>query len=148
MIGLFEEQISILHRFFFQFERVFSTQEFFIFTQELFHFTQEILPLLPKKLPTPYSRNLRVPNHHQSSPGLSDWAISRELGYPKVLFATGFYDGKFANFQATRNFHERILGEQILSFSCLSFCLTKHLVIVILCMSDMVPDSTFFILWF
>ena len=25
------------------------------------HFTQEILPLLPKKLPTPYSRNLRVP---------------------------------------------------------------------------------------
>ena len=41
---------------------VFSTQEFFLLTQELFHFTQEILPLLPKKLQTPYSRNLRVSN--------------------------------------------------------------------------------------
>ena len=51
------------------------------------------------------------------APGLPDWAISRELGYPKVLFATDFYDGRFANFWATRNFHERILVEQILSFS-------------------------------
>ena len=40
---------------------VFSTQEFFLFTRELIHFTQEILPLLPKKLRTSYSRNLRVP---------------------------------------------------------------------------------------
>ena len=44
---------------------VFSTQEFFLFTQELIHFTQEILPLLPKKLRTPYSRNMRVPNNGQ-----------------------------------------------------------------------------------
>ena len=44
------------------FEMVLSTQEFFRFTQELIHFTQEILPLLPKKLRTPYSRNLRIPN--------------------------------------------------------------------------------------
>ena len=42
---------------------VFSTQECFLFTQELIHFTQEIIPLLLKKLRTPYSRNLRVPNH-------------------------------------------------------------------------------------
>ena len=40
---------------------VFSTQEFFLFTQELIRFTQKILPLLPTKLQTPYSRNLRVP---------------------------------------------------------------------------------------
>ena len=31
-------------------------QEFLLFTQELIQFTQEILPLLPKKLRTPYSR--------------------------------------------------------------------------------------------
>ena len=43
---------------------LFSTQEFFIFTQELIHFTQEMLPILPKKLPTPYSRNLRVPIYY------------------------------------------------------------------------------------
>ena len=42
---------------------VFSTQEFFLFTQELIHFTQEILPLLPKKLRIPYSRNLSVPSN-------------------------------------------------------------------------------------
>ena len=42
---------------------VFSTQEFLLFTQELIHFTQEILPLLPKKLQTPYSRNLRIPSN-------------------------------------------------------------------------------------
>ena len=42
---------------------VFSTQEFFLFTQELINFTQEILPLSPKKLRTPYSRNLRVPTY-------------------------------------------------------------------------------------
>ena len=47
--------------------------------------------------------------------GLPDWAISRGLGYPKVLLATDFYSGRFANFWATRNFDERILGEQILS---------------------------------
>ena len=41
---------------------VFSTQEFLLFTQEFIYFTQEILPLLPKKLRTPYSRNLSVPN--------------------------------------------------------------------------------------
>ena len=49
--------------------------------------------------------------------GLPDWAVSRELGYPKVALATDFYDGRFANFWATRNYDERILGEQILSFS-------------------------------
>ena len=38
-------------------------QEFLLFTQELFHFTQEIVPILPKKLRTPYSRNLRVPSY-------------------------------------------------------------------------------------
>ena len=43
---------------------LFSTQEFFIFTQELIPFSQEILPLLPTKLRTPYSRNLRVPTHY------------------------------------------------------------------------------------
>ena len=49
--------------------------------------------------------------------GLPDWAISRELGYQKVLLATDFYDRRFANFWTTRNFDERILDEQILSFS-------------------------------
>ena len=49
--------------------------------------------------------------------GLPDWAISRELGYPKVLLATGFFERRFANLWATRKFDERILGEQILSFS-------------------------------
>ena len=53
--------------------------------------------------------------------GLPDWAKSRELGYPKVLLATDFYDGRFANFWATRNFDERILDEQILSFSVSHF---------------------------
>ena len=55
---------------YFQHEEVFllardgvQYQEFLLFTQELIHFTQEIVPLLPKKLRTPYSRNLRVPNH-------------------------------------------------------------------------------------
>ena len=52
----------------------------------------------------------------KNPPELPDWAISHELGYPKVLFATTFYDGRFVNFWATRNFDERILGEQILSF--------------------------------
>ena len=42
---------------------VFSTQEYFLFTQELIQFTEEILPLLPKKLRTPYSRNLSVTNN-------------------------------------------------------------------------------------
>ena len=42
---------------------VFRTQKFFLFSQELIHFAQEILPLLPKKLRTPYLRNLRVPTH-------------------------------------------------------------------------------------
>ena len=45
---------------------VFSTQEFFLLTQELIHFTQEILPLLPKKLRAPYSRNLRVSPDYQA----------------------------------------------------------------------------------
>ena len=49
----------------FQFEMVFSTQEFLLFTQELIHFTQEILPLLPKKLRTPHSRNLNVPSDNK-----------------------------------------------------------------------------------
>ena len=52
---------------------VFSTQEFLLFTQELILFTQEILPLLPKKLLTPYSRNLKGPyslqrHHHHHHP--------------------------------------------------------------------------------
>ena len=46
---------------------VFSTQEFLLFTQELIHFTQEILSLLPKKLRTPHSRNLRVPSNEEDS---------------------------------------------------------------------------------
>ena len=45
---------------FFSLEVVFNTQEFLLFTQELIHFTQEVLRSLPKKLRTPYSRNLRV----------------------------------------------------------------------------------------
>ena len=66
----------------------FSTKEFLLFTQELIHFTQEILPLLPKKLLTPYSRNLRVPSHRisgslaRSTRDLSPAAISR---FPMVL---------------------------------------------------------------
>ena len=46
---------------------VFSTQEFLLFTQELINFTQQILPLLPKKLRTPYSRNLSVPTYGYAS---------------------------------------------------------------------------------
>ena len=38
-------------------------KEFLLLAQELMHFTQEILSLLPTKLRTPYSRNLRVPIH-------------------------------------------------------------------------------------
>ena len=44
--------------------------------------------------------------------GMPDWAISRELGYPRIFLATDFYSGRFANFWATRNYGERILGEQ------------------------------------
>ena len=40
-------------------------QEFLLFTQELIHFIQEILSSLPKKLRTPYSRNLRVPSYKE-----------------------------------------------------------------------------------
>ena len=40
-------------------------QECFLFTQELINFTQENLPLLLKKLRTPYSRNLRVPRNYE-----------------------------------------------------------------------------------
>ena len=67
MIGLLKNKsqyYSEKYFFFFYFEMVFNTQEFLLFTQELIHFTQEILPLLPKKLRTPYSRNLRVPNYY------------------------------------------------------------------------------------
>ena len=60
--------------FFFSLEVVFSTQEFFPFTQELLYFTQEILPLLPKKLLTPYSRNLRVPTHVLGLPRIKIWS--------------------------------------------------------------------------
>ena len=52
----FEEQISILHGFFFflvrdgvQYPRIFAIHS------RINHFTQEILALLPKKLLTPYS---------------------------------------------------------------------------------------------
>ena len=44
---------------------------------------------------------------------VADWAISRELGYSRVLLATDFNSWRFAKFWATtRNFDERILGEQ------------------------------------
>ena len=44
---------------------------------------------------------------------LPDWTISRELGYPSALHATDFDSWRFAKFWATtRNFDERILGEQ------------------------------------
>ena len=62
---------------------------------------------------------------------LPDWAINRELGYPKVL-ATDFYDGRFANF-----------GRINYVVFCLSLRLAKDLLTVILRMSDMVPESTF-----
>ena len=60
----FEEQISILHGIFFLVRDGVQYQDFLLVTQELIHFTQEILPLLPKKLRTPYSRNLRVPSQN------------------------------------------------------------------------------------
>ena len=45
--------------------------------------------------------------------GLQNWAINRELGYLRVLLATDFDSWRFAKFWATtRNFDERILGEQ------------------------------------
>ena len=62
---------------------VFITQEFLLLTQELIHFTQEILPLLPKKLRTPYSRNLRVPSYQQVL--LLESILTRILGV-KVHF--------------------------------------------------------------
>ena len=46
---------------------VLSTKEFFLFTQELFHFTQEILPLLPKKLRTPYYQEIWGLSFHTSA---------------------------------------------------------------------------------
>ena len=57
MIGLLKNKSQYYTDFLFFFPR-----EFLLFTKELIHFTQEILPLLRKKLQTPYSRNLRVPN--------------------------------------------------------------------------------------
>ena len=45
--------------------------------------------------------------------GLPDWAISRELGYPRAPLATDFDSWRFAKFWATTwKFDERILGEQ------------------------------------
>ena len=55
-----EKNLKMTLRNIFFSSMVVSTQDFFLVTQELFHFTQEILPLLPKKLPTPYSKKLRI----------------------------------------------------------------------------------------
>ena len=63
MIGLLKTKSQYYKEKYFLAQMVLSTQEFFLFTQELIHFIQEILPLLPKKLQTPYSRNLRVPSN-------------------------------------------------------------------------------------
>ena len=64
------EQISILHGNFFLVRDGVQYQEFLLFTQELINFTQEMLPLLPKKLRTPYSRNLMVPSHETHQLGM------------------------------------------------------------------------------
>ena len=82
------------------------------------------------------------------SAGLPDWAVSCELGYPKVVLATDFYDGRFANFWATGNYDE-FWAYKFCRFLSL-FLFSQDLVglIVILRMSDMVPESTFFTLRF
>ena len=65
MIGLLKNKSQYyMNYFFFLVRDGVQYQEFLLFTQELIHFTQEILPLLPKKLRTPYSRNLRVPTNN------------------------------------------------------------------------------------
>ena len=67
MIGLLKNKSQYYkEKYFFLAQMLFSTQKFFLFNEELIHFTQEILHLLLKKLRTPYSRNLRVPNHYLS----------------------------------------------------------------------------------
>ena len=59
---------------------------------------------------TAVSASLSSPS---SQPGLPDWAINRELGYPSGLFETDFYAGRFANFWTTRNLDERNFGRTI-----------------------------------
>ena len=62
MIGLLKNKSQYYTDFFFLVRDSVQYKEFLLFTQELIHFTQEILPLLPKKLRTSNSRNLKVPN--------------------------------------------------------------------------------------
>ena len=62
MLGLLKNKSQYYKDFFLVRDGV-QYQEFLLFTQELINFTQEILPLSPKKLRTPYSRNLRAPFH-------------------------------------------------------------------------------------
>ena len=69
---------------------VFSIQEFFLFTQELIHFTQEILPLLPKKLRAPYSRNLRVPTNDANRLSVANAALSL-LPFVFICTFSGFF---------------------------------------------------------
>ena len=63
MIGLLKNKSQYYTELFFLVRDGVQYQEFLLFAQEFNHFTQEILPLLPKKLRTPYSRSLRVPTH-------------------------------------------------------------------------------------
>ena len=76
--------------------------------------------------------------------GLPDWAISRELGYPRVLIATDFESWRFATFWiATRYLTSEFWWTTNCVVFCLSFCLAKDLLIVIFRISDMVPEFTF-----
>ena len=119
---------------------VFSTQEFFLFTQELIHFTQEILPLLPKKLRTSYSRNLRAPNHRNQSSNLANffpYKIVYSLQYIKLLLQLEVDQGQaviclvFTPSTGTENSRLAVpYGGTITAFHCLAAdC--KHTVAVV-----------------
>ena len=95
------------------------------FTRNSKSYTFQWRKRLVARLP-PLGFRVRVTVTPYNSSGLPDWAISRELGYPKVLIATDLYDGRFANFWPTRNFDERILCEQILSFSVSLFLFSQR----------------------
>ena len=85
MIGLLKNKSQYyMEKYFFlvrdgvQYPRIFP-----IPSRILIHFTQEMLPLLPKKLRTPYSRNLRVSKngHHWHAHGPQVFVAAHQLNY-------------------------------------------------------------------
>ena len=63
MIGLLKNKSQFYTENFFLVQDGVQYPRIFAIHSRINPFTQEILSLLPKKLRTPYSRNLRVPNN-------------------------------------------------------------------------------------